>query len=77
MGIGRRFSTPWRPMDLGKGERIHRETQKVVGMLVTDIMNCLPAESGELHHVLEFVIYNTSFRISIIKFDAAQKTTLI
>ena len=59
MGIGRRFSTPWRPMELGKGERIHRETQKFMGMLVNDIMQCLPAESGELHHVLEFIVYNT------------------
>ena len=30
MGIGRRFNTPWRPMELGKGERIHRETQTEV-----------------------------------------------
>ena len=29
MGIGRRFSTPWRPMELGKNERVHRENAGV------------------------------------------------
>ena len=59
MGIGRRFGTPWRPVEQGLVEGLHRETQKVFGMLVVDIMRCLPNEVGELMHLVEFVIYNT------------------
>ena len=32
---------------------------KVMGMLVKDIMQCFPNETGELIHVVEFIIYNT------------------
>ena len=40
-------------------EGAHNETQKVMGMLVKDIMQCLPNECGELQYVVEFVVYNT------------------
>ena len=59
IGLGRRFGTPWRPMEQGLVEGAHVETQKVMGMLVKDIMQCLPNECGELQYVLEFVVYNT------------------
>ena len=59
LGLGRRFGTPWRPMEQGLVEGAHVETQKVFGILVKDIMQCLPNETGELHHVVEFIVYNT------------------
>ena len=59
MGVGRRFGTPWRPMEQGLVENKHLETQKVMGMLVKDIMQCFPNETGELLHVVEFIVYNT------------------
>ena len=59
VGIGRRFGTPWRPVEQGLVEGLHKETQKVLGMLLHDIMKCLPNETGELLHVVEFIIYNT------------------
>ncbi|MEC8937001.1 MAG: integrase zinc binding domain-containing protein, partial [Pseudomonadota bacterium] len=59
IGLGRRFGTPWRPMEQGLVEGAHNETQKVMGMLVKDIMQCLPNECGELQYVVEFVVYNT------------------
>lgn len=59
VGIGRRMGTPWRPVEQGLVEGLHRETQKIYGMLVHDIMKCLPNEVGELLHVVEFIIYNT------------------
>ena len=59
VGIGHRFGTPWRPMEQGLVESKHKETQKVMGMLVNDIMQCFPNEVGELHHVVEFIVYNT------------------
>ena len=40
-------------------ESRHLETQKVMGMLVKDIMQCFPNETGELLHVVEFIVYNT------------------
>ena len=59
LGLGRRFGTPWRPMEQGLVESRHQETQKVMGMLVKDIMQCFPNETGELLHVVEFIVYNT------------------
>ena len=59
VGLGHRFGTPWRPMEQGLVESRHQETQKVMGMLVKDIMQCFPNETGELIHVVEFIIYNT------------------
>jgi len=59
IGLGRRFGTPWRPVEQGLIESRHLETQKVMGMLVKDIMQCFPNETGELTHVVEFIVYNT------------------
>ena len=60
VGLNRRFGTPWRPMEQGLVESRHRETQKLMGMLVKDIMQCFPNETGELLHVVEFIVYTTS-----------------
>ena len=59
LGIARRYGTPWRPMEQGLVENKHKETQKVLGMLVRDVMQCFPNEFGELHHVVEYIVYNT------------------
>ncbi len=59
IGLGHRFGTPWRAMEQGLVEGVHQETQKVMGMLVKDIMQCVPNETGELQYVVEFVVYNT------------------
>ena len=48
VGIGRRFGTPWRPMEQWLVEGAHVETQKVMGMLVKGVLQCLPNETGEL-----------------------------
>ena len=52
IGMGRRFGTPWRPMEQGLVESKHRETQKIMGMLVKDIMQCFPNETCELHRIV-------------------------
>ncbi len=59
LGTGHRFGTPWRPMEQGLVENKHKETQKIMGMLIKDIMQCHPNEHGELLRVVEFIIYNT------------------
>lgn len=59
VGLNRRFGTPWRPMEHGLVEGAHKETQKIMGIMVKDVMQCFPNETGELQHVVEFVVYNT------------------
>ena len=59
LGMGRKFGGPWRPMEQGLVENSHKETQKVYGTLVTDVMKCFPNEVEELTYVVEFVVYNT------------------
>ncbi len=59
IGLCHRFGTPWRPMEQGLVESRHIETRKVMGMLVKDIMQCFPNETGELLHVVGIIIYNT------------------
>ena len=38
MGVGHRFGTPWRPVEQGLVENVHKHTQKLMGMLVKDIL---------------------------------------
>ena len=59
VGLNHRFGTPWRPMEQGLVEKSHKETQKLHGRLVTDVMKCFPNEVEELTYVVEFVVYNT------------------
>ena len=59
VGLGRRFGTPWRPVEQGLIEGEHNATLKIYGMLVKDVMQCFPNETGELRHVVEFIVYNT------------------
>ena len=59
VGLNHRFGTPWRPMEQGLVERKHKETMKIMGMLVKDVLRCLPHETGELLHLVEFIVYNT------------------
>ena len=46
-------------MEQGLVEHKHRETQKIMGLLVKDVTQCFPNETGELLHVVEFIVYNT------------------
>ena len=58
-GMGRRFGGPWRPMEQGLVENAHKETQKLYGLLVVDVMKSFPTEIEELTHVVEYLVYNT------------------
>ena len=37
VGIRQHFSTPMRPVEMGACERMHQESQKVLGLLVHDV----------------------------------------
>jgi len=49
----------WRPMEQGIVERCHQELQKILGMLLTDVLRSYPSEWTELVPVVEFLVYNT------------------
>ena len=38
LGARHKFGTSWRPMEQGVVERPHQELQKILGMLVTDVI---------------------------------------
>ena len=59
MGVRQTFGTAWRPMEQGIVERCHQELQKVLGMLVVDIVRSFPDEWTELLPVVEFTLYTT------------------
>ena len=59
VGLSHRFGTPWRPMEQGIVEVTHQETQRVMGILVKDVVKCFPFEFGELLRIVEFIVYNT------------------
>jgi len=59
LGVRHRFGTAWRPMEQGIVERSHQETQKILGMLLTDVLRSYRAEWAELLVVVEFLVYTT------------------
>jgi len=59
MGMRQHFGTAWRPMEQGIVERCHQELQKILGMLLVDVLRCYPSEWTELLPVVEFLVYNT------------------
>ena len=59
MGMRHRMGTQWRPMEQGMVERIHQEMQKILSLLLHDVVKCHPEEWSELLPVIEFIIYNT------------------
>ncbi len=60
VGLGRRSGTQWRPREQGLVEGVHQETQKVMGILIKDVMQCLLNETGVLQYVAEFVVHKKS-----------------
>ncbi|MCP4895732.1 MAG: transposase family protein, partial [bacterium] len=59
IGARQRYGTPWRPMEQGIVERSHQELQKILGMLVSDVLRSYRSEWTELLVVVEFLIYTT------------------
>ena len=59
MGIRHRFGAPFRPVEQAPVERIHQEKQKLLGILVTDVLKCNPEEWSDLLPVVEYLIYTT------------------
>ena len=59
LGFGQKFGVAWRPMEQGIVERSHQDLQKILGMLVTDIIKSYATEWTELLVVVEFLVYTT------------------
>ena len=59
MGIHHRHGTAWRPVEQGIVERSHQEMQKIMGMLMCDVLSAYASEWRELLPVVEFLTYTT------------------
>ena len=59
LGLRQKFSGPLRPCEMGKTERLHQESQKVLGLLVHDVCKARPHEWSELLGVVEFILDTT------------------
>ena len=54
-----RVGFPWRPTDQAGVERVHQEMQKILGIIILDVLKAVPSFWSEALVVVEFVIYNT------------------
>ena len=59
MGMRHHFATAMRPCEMGANERMHQETQKILGLLLNDVARGQPGDWGEFLPVVQFVIDNT------------------
>ena len=59
VGLRHRFGAPWRPNEQSGVERVHQEVQKVLGMLIQDVLQAEPSYWTEVLPTVEFVNYNT------------------
>ena len=59
LGARQKFGMAWRPMEQGIVERSHQELQKILGMLVVDVLRTYATEWTELLPVVEFLVYTT------------------
>ena len=59
VGLRHRFGAPWRPVEQAGVERIHQEMQKLLGMLLMDVLQADQSAWTEALPVVEFIIYNT------------------
>ena len=59
LGLRQRFSGPLRPCEMGRTERLHQESQKVLGLLVHDVCRARPHEWSELLGIVEYILDTT------------------
>ena len=58
-GIRYLFGMPWTPMERGAVERIHQELQKLLGILLVDVVRSHREDWTDLLPVVEFLLYTT------------------
>ena len=59
MGSRQRFGIPWRPTNQAGVERVHQEMQKILGIILLDVLRAVRSYWSEALAVVEFLIYNT------------------
>ena len=59
LGLRQRFSGPLRPCEMGRTERLHQESQKVLRLLVHDVCRARPHEWSELLGIVEYILDTT------------------
>ena len=60
LGLRHRFGAPWRPVEQSAVERVPQVAQRMLGVLVHDVLQMSLEHWTEALPVLEFVIYNTA-----------------
>ena len=76
LGVTRRLSGAWRPWELGPCEREHQETQRSLGMLLSEIVRCAPEEWSTLLPVVEFIRFNTPGKFGLTPRDLEKSWSL-
>ena len=56
VGIQQKSAAPLRPVEMGACERLHQESQKLLGVLLHDVCGAYPHEWSELLPVVEFLL---------------------
>ena len=59
LNIDARLGTAWRPVDQAPVERVHRESQKEIGIFLHEVFKCAPGHWGELLPLAEFALWNS------------------
>ena len=59
IGLKEKFGTPFRLVEQGKVERIHQEKQKLLGIILKDVLQAGAEYWGEALVVVEFLLYST------------------
>ena len=59
VGMRHTFGTPWRPVEQAGVERVYQELQKLLGILLLDVIRTARSYWSELLVVVEFVLYTT------------------
>ncbi|CAE7034866.1 pol, partial [Symbiodinium sp. CCMP2456] len=72
VGIQQKFAAPLRPVEMGACERLHQESQKLLGVLLHDlhdVCGVYPHEWSELLPVVEFLLATTPTQAGIAPRD--------
>ncbi len=59
IGLRQKFGTPFRPVEQAKVERVHQEKQKLLGIVLRNVLQAGPEYWSEVLVVVEFLLYNT------------------
>ena len=69
IGLKHKLGGKYRPMEQGDVERVHIEKQKLLGIVLLDVLEAGPEHWSEVLPVVEFLLYNTPGQFGITPRD--------